>query len=218
MPAELDEHVAALRQHPGAAAYFTEGFQFAVADLRRVCAVQSTVFTDSAEERTSEAVPGDLLSVAQVSLPIPQPVELPAQFDSVRQAWIFSSRNPNLRIPGTFGGPVQPGLVGFGFLVSVLPSFMQVAGFRGRVLLRDGYHRAFGLLRRGIGRDPVFYREYETFEDLQLSAGMLPQDAYLGSRPATLGDYLLDDVAKDAQLPASQKMILIQGTEITPLG
>lgn len=217
-PTELDAHADALRAHPAGASMFAEGWSLAVADIARICSIQPTVFTDSAEERVRDVDAADIVAVGQVSLPIPQPTQLPAQFDESRQAWLFSSRNPNLRVAGHFGADVQPGVHGFGFVVAVSPSFMQVARFGGRYLLRDGYHRAYGFLRRGISHAPVFYREFATFEDLALPQGMLPQDAYLGQRPARLADYLDDSVAADVELPASQKMIVIQGLEITPLG
>jgi hypothetical protein len=198
--------------------YFVEGWRVVIADLPRVIAVQPNVFVDSAEERARAIDPADLLSIAGISLPLPEPVPLPAQFDPTRQAWIFSARNPNLRITGQFGGQVAPGTAGFGFTLAVSPSFMQVAGFDGRLMLRDGYHRAYGLLRRGITRVPVFYRQFATIEELHLPQGMLPQAAYLGDRPATIADYLDNVVAASVDLPATQKMIVISGLELAPIG
>jgi hypothetical protein len=217
-PSELGSHIEALSAHPASSAMFSEGWSVAIADLSEVYAIQPSVFTDAAEERVSDVDGTNLLSVAQVSLPIPQSNQLPAQYDQSRQAWLFSSRNPNLRIAGNFGAEVQPGVFGFGFVIAVSPSFIQIASFRGRYMLRDGYHRSYGLLRRGISHVPVFYRDFPTFEDLALPAGMLPQDAYLSDRPAKLPDYLDNAVAADVELPASQKMVVIQGLEITPLG
>src|SRR5207247_9385530 len=103
----------------------------------------TTLFrSDHAEERTAGARPEDVESLAQVSLPTSAQASVPAQYDQVRQAWIISGPNPNLRIVGNFGGPVQAGAIGFGFLVSVLQSFVQVARVQGRHVLRDGHHRA----------------------------------------------------------------------------
>ncbi len=42
---------------------------------------------------------------------------------------------------------------------------------------------------------------------------MLPQDAYLGERPALIRDYLDDTVAVDVRVPATQKVIVITGLE-----
>jgi hypothetical protein len=216
-PAELASHLNALKATGAATAFFAEGWEVRLADLRGICAIQPHVFTDSSEERI-EGAGADLLSVAQVSLQIPRPEMLPAQFDQVRQAWVFSSGNPNLRIAGNWAGPISEGVAGFGFVVHVNASFMQVADFRGRLLLRDGYHRAYGFLSKGITHVPVFFKRFLSIEELALPQGMLPQDSYFGPRPARLSDYLKDDVSSDVNFPASQKVIVIQGLEISHLG
>jgi hypothetical protein len=106
------------------------------------------------------------------------------------------------------------GQAGFGFHVALLPSFVRVANFQSRFILVDGYHRSFGLLRRGIARVPALVGDVGTFEALGLPAtGMLAQDAYLGDRPALLRDYLDDSVAADVRVPATQKVIAITGLE-----
>jgi hypothetical protein len=153
-----------------------------------------------------------------VSLPLPTEVTLPAQYDAQRLAWIITSPNPNLRIVGNFAGQVQPGLTGFGFAVTVLPSFVQVAHLADRYVLRDGYHRALGFLKRGVSRVPVFVRDYAKLEDLGMNPGLLPQSVYLGDNPPRLTDYFDDEVSADVSLPAFQKMIVVHGLELTPTG
>ncbi len=217
-PNELDPHIAALRQHPAAASYFAEGWEVALIDLRRVCAVQPNVFVDHAEERVRDVDPADLRSIAAVSLPVPAESQLPAQFDESKNVWLLTAPNPNLRIMGHFGGQLQPGVVGFGFIVAISASFLQVAQFQGRLYLRDGYHRAVGFLQRGISVVPAFTRAFGPLESLGLPPGMLPQGAYFGDRPPCLPDYLDDSVSVPVQLPASQKMLVIQGLEVTPIG
>ena len=213
-PGELDEHSTALQA--AQQAMFSAGWRINIIDLQRVCALQPVVHSEHAEERVRDVDPTDIRSIASITLPLPKPTPLPAQYDPLKQAWILSAANPNLRIVGNFSGEVQPGVTGIGFLVRVLPSFVQVAEFRGRYLLHDGYHRAFGLLRRGITAVPAFVRTFTTFEEMGINPGMLPLDAYLGERPPLLTDYADDDVAATVQLPAVQKMIVIHGLEITP--
>lgn len=188
-PSQLDAHITRLQEGESAAAYFREGWRVQVVDLARVCAFQPSIFTDSAAERVLDIKHDDLVGIANVSLPAESPEPPRVQFDSARQAYLVLSPNPNLRIIGQFGGPVpnQPGAAGLGFIVSVLPSFMQVMHFRDRYILRDGYHRAFGLLDQGITHVPVFTRTMDTVEQVALP-GMLPQDAYLGERPPLLRD------------------------------
>jgi hypothetical protein len=47
---------------------------------------------------------------------------------------------------------------------------------------------------------------------------MLPEQAFLGDRPPFLADYLGETVSAEVQFPASQKMLVIQGIEMNPLG
>ncbi len=217
-PAALDLYIAALRESQAAKVYFDQGWTVAIADLQKVCALQPHVFTDHAEERTAGTQAQDLESLAQVSLPVATQVSIPAQFDEHRQAWIVSSPDPNLRIVGNWGGQVQPGAIGFGFIVSLLPSFIQVARVQNRYLLRDGHHRAIGFLRRGIHSVPVLVREFGKYEDLGIGPGLLAPGVYLGEKPPRLTDYFDDSVSAEVSLPASQKMIVIHGMELTPLG
>jgi len=218
-PTQLEEHIARLRESESAAAFFREGWRVQIVDLARVCAFQPSIFTDSAAERVVDIKHDDLAGIAAVSLPAESPEPPRVQFDQGRQAYIVMSPNPNLRIVGLSSGPVpdQPGAAALGFIVRVLPSLMQVIRFQDRYILRDGYHRALGLLDQGITQVPVFTRTMETIEQVAVP-GMLPQDAYLGERPPLLRDYSDDSVACAVRLPAVQRMIVIQGNELSPGG
>lgn len=217
-PADLTEHITALRQTKAAEEMFNKGWRVALVDLRCVCALQPHIFSDHAEERAAPVDPNDLRTIAVVTLPLPEQTALPAQFDNQRKAWIITAPNPNLRIVGNWGGPIQTGAIGFGFIVSILQSFLQVAHYKGRYVLRDGYHRAYALLRRGIELVPAFVREYGQFEELGLNLGLLPPRVYLGDHPPLLVDYSDEAVSTEVSLPAFQKMIIVHGLEITPLG
>jgi hypothetical protein len=126
-------------------------------------------------------------------------------------------RESNLRVFGQAQGEMPLARI-FGFAVAVSFSFMQVASLNGRLLLRDGYHRAYGLLRRGITHAPVFTKAFERIEDMRLPQGMLPQDAYLGSCPPTLADYLNDDVSAPGATLITQRIVIIQALEVATLG
>jgi hypothetical protein len=218
LPAELNDHIALLRQSPAGAAMFQEGWDVALVDLARVCAFQPHVVADAAVKRVENVKEDDLAAIAAISLPT-SPAEPPrVQFDLTRQAYMAISPNSNLRIGGPVSGPAPDGsgAVMLGFGVLVMRSFLQVVRFQERFLLRDGYHRAYGFLSRGITHVPAFTREMPTIEEVLPPGIHLPQHSYLGDRPPFLPDYLDDRVACTVRLPASQKMLLIQGIELTP--
>lgn len=216
-PAALTSHREALRANPASAPYFQDGWDVMVADLSRICAIQRHVLTDDATQRVADVDVMDISSIAAVALPLAQPRKLAAAFSPEKQSWVFSSANPNLRIAGQFHGEVQPGIHAFGFVISVSASFIQVARYHGRYLLRDGYHRAYGFLARGITYVPVFLREYATFDEMGLPAGLSPQDTYLGDRPPLLADYLDDGVSAAVVMPVTQKVVIVQGLEVATL-
>jgi len=217
-PEEFHDYLNKLRASPAAAAMFMENWCVAIADLRKICSVQQSVFVDHAQSRTADVDGNDLLSVAQVTLPVAaEASKIPLQFDPARQTWIVSSANPNLRIVGNWSGELQPGIMGVGFGLTLTASFLQVARIQGRLLLRDGYHRAYGLLKRGITKAPVFFREFQTFDQLGLPSGLLSQAVYMGEHPPMLQDFLDEDVSAPMLLPTFQKLLIIAGMELAPL-
>jgi hypothetical protein len=220
VPAELAEHVKALKASAAAKPMHDEGWKVALVDLTRVCAFQPAIVSDQALARVQAAAKDDLASIAAITLPLTQGDQLPIQYDPIHQAWTVTSANPNLRIAGNVGPlPVSPGGAALGFAVVALPSFLQVGRYNGRHFLRDGYHRAFGLLSRGITIVPAFVRDITKFEELMPDPRtMLPQDSYQGQRPPVLTDYLDDTVSAAVELPAAHKMIIIQGLELAPIG
>lgn len=217
LPEELNDHVERLRATQEAKIFFDQGWQVKIAELNRVIGIQAHIFIDQAEERTANLNQENYQGLIETTLPIPSQTKLPIQFDSTKNAWIIGAQNPNLRILGNFKGEFN-GFPGFGFLIQIAPSFMQVAKFNNKFILRDGYHRSFGLLKKGISKVPVFYKEFTPMEDLGLPAGMLSPGIYLGDRPPILTDYLNDQVSIEIGLPATQKMIIIQGLELSHLG
>lgn len=220
VPAELAGHVSALESSPAAKPMHDEGWKVAFVDLSKVCAFQPSVESGQSLARVQAVDKDDLASIAAVTLPLTQGDNLPVQYDPIHTAWTISSANPNLRIVGNVGPlPVSPVGTALGFAVVAAPSFMQVGCYRGRHYMRDGYHRAFGLLSRGITIVPAFIRDISVFEELVPDPRtMLPQDGYRGERPPVLTDYLDDTVSAAVQLPAVRKMVIVQALELTPIG
>jgi hypothetical protein len=182
VPAELAEHVQALEASQAAKPMYDEDWKVALVDLTQVCAFQAAVVTDQALTRVQAADEDDIASIAAITLPLTQGDQLPVQYDPIHQAWTVTSANLNLRIAANVGPlSVSSGGSAMGFAVVAGPSFMQVSRHNGRHYLRDGYHRAFGLLSRGITIVPAFVRDITTFEELVADPRMmLPQDSYQG--------------------------------------
>ena len=212
VPAALADHVAALRSSEGAQRMFAQGWEVAlVRDLRLVIAAQPTVSPDRMPGEPLDPTPADLAAIASLMLPLAPPApEIAYALDEPTQTWEVSSPNPNLRITGTFGGELSPGVNGFGFLFSVMTSYLSVVERDGRYVLRDGYHRAYRLLTAGITEAPAFIRRHP--DGPLFRHGMLPEAAYLGLQPPTLADYHDDAVCVDAWLTETGTRARVQAT------
>jgi hypothetical protein len=224
LPAELQAHIAEVRAHPWGALVLADSGEPKIVDLRRIRAVQPMVLVEDAVARVAGLAANDLVALARVTLPVPAatPPLLPVVFDAAKNAYIISSANPNLRVVMPFNTPMQDAngaqMLGVGFGLKQSESYLNVGGIGGRYFLRDGYHRAYGLLKAGITHVPALVREYASVAEAPLPAGMLLPDLFLGDRPPTLMDYLDDAVSVDTFAPITTKMIVVQALEITPLG
>jgi hypothetical protein len=218
LPSELLSYVDRLQKSPSGMNYFMEGWRIGIVNLSRLISFQPAVFVDSAVERVRDLKANDVESLASLCLPIPAGKEtLTPTLDKARNIWSVLSPNPNLRVAGQFAGPI-PGVASgapvFGFFLALMPSLMQVAHFQGRYVLRDGYHRAVGLLSSGITEVPAFIKDFDAIEQL-VPPGILPQNAWLGPRPPLVPDYFDNAVAATVALPAVQKVVMVQAIEAT---
>ncbi|MEU3283042.1 hypothetical protein [Streptomyces antibioticus] len=219
VPPELADYVARLDATLAGTERRREGRRVAMVDLERVVAFQPHVFTDALPESLSRPGAGAIEDIAAVTLPLGQTETATSEYDSKRKTYTVTSRSRNLRILGKIGGkvPQYDGKTAYGFVADVGASFVEVVRFQDRYLLYDGYHRAFGLLSRGISRVPAFVRDSETLEGL-VPEGMLPENTWLGERPPMLSDYLDDRVVVSISLPVAQRMIVIQALELSTPG
>ena len=219
LPASVEHHLGLLRTHPESAGPVAQMGDPMLVDLSNVIAAQKQILVADAENRVRAAVGADELGLARITLPLPRREPISWTFDAQRNAFIVTSPNPNLRVAGHFNSTVggeTPGVVfdGFGFALSYQRSYLQVAVIGDRAVLRDGYHRCYGLLKAGVRQVPAFVKRYASWAEAGMPAGLLPEAVCLGERPPLLTDYLDDAVAMDRWIPATRKLLLIQALEL----
>ena len=203
--------------HPSMQAYVNEGWQIGLVNLTAVRSFQGHIVTEHAAERVGDPDLTDLDQLASITLPIVEQYQLPASLDGQGRAWLIVSADHNLGVRGHyFGQPVPGAPPVLGFHVAPLTSLLLVVEYHGALYLRDGYHRAFGLLSRGITEVPSLVLQGASFDDLRMPPGMLPHDAFLGDRPPYLLDFLDAEVSADAPIPASDKLVMVQALELNP--
>lgn len=68
--------------------------------------------------------------------------------------------------------------------------YLEVALYRGRWFLRDGYHRSYGLLRRGINCVPAVALRARTIEELgAIGHKFFSEDILFSARPPMVSDF-----------------------------
>lgn len=216
LPACLNDHTQRFIASPEFAVYERQQWQIKMVDLNKVCALQDMVFHDSAN---LPDLPADPLAIARLTLPVTEkPDTFPLQFDEKENRFIAYSDNPNLRIVGNlnqgFSADNGRGYCGLGFLIDIEPSFMQVVRHKERYFLRDGYHRALGLLARGVHWVPVLFKEYNRLGGLAFGANFISAEHYLGAAPPMLIDYLDDTVSAEVQLQRAKTMIVVRAEKV----
>lgn len=231
VPDSLTAYISELATKPFFQPFRAERWSVRMANLRRVQVVQWQIHTAHAEERTDSATAADVLSLARVALPLSRAKELTCNaWSPDGRTLMVTCRNPMLRplalqhpalptpVCVTLEDAIEPvtGLelkrVSFHLLID--NSQVQVVRWRGAYFLRDGNHRAFGLLSRGITTIPVLYREYADHEDPGLpKVGIFDPAVYLGERPPVLADFIDDGVSAPIDVRATQKTFLFQVIE-----
>ncbi len=225
---EQNELLEAIKARPQMNAV-VNGFadwHFAMVDLRDILAFQPVVRIDGLERRWS-AFQECQEQIYEICFPTEQPIKILQIQDA--QGYTISSLNPNFGI-GTVplnpnqpivlnvaGDPSQPpvSVPAFPFVLVTNPNYLQIAYYQGRYILRNGYHRAAGFLRRGIYTVPSVVVEAQTFEQIVPMSGMFSREIVLGERPPLLTDFWDDSVACTCLRPATRKTFRISIQEIT---
>ncbi len=188
-------------------------------DLRHsVLSYQTIVHTEDAIQRVSEVDLHDPEAVFDACLPQAEKVELPGGFDQSQNAFTISSLNPNLRIASfeLVEAPLAGGQTKriLGFTLSLGSSHVQVVEYRGRWMVRDGYHRLYGLLSRGATVVPCVIIRARTFEETGAGRpGFFGFETLYSDRPPRLSDFADTRYSVEVTTPAVRKVVRIRGEE-----
>ena len=214
LPAELKERGQALMQKPEIVAAFQgQAWTVGVADLRKLLSYQKSVSSD-AVERAAAIEDADWQALFSFCLPVEGgPLPMPATVDPDGKGIAFSSPNPKLRVDGSTFATVN-GQPFFGFRISFGLPFVQVVEYQERWFLQDGYHRCYGLLRRGITHVPcIFIHAREARQFGGAASGFFRAEVLFGARPPFLRDLLDDEVSVTATKAMTGKVIRISAQE-----
>ncbi len=190
----------------------------ALADLTQsILSYQVLVQTDDALDRTRHLDANDLEALFQFCLPGQEAAQVQGGFDPTQNAFTATSLNPNLRLAGfqvvtpPNGGPTNNVI---GFTLSLGSNQVQLVEYRGRWMVRDGYHRLYGLLARGITTVPCIAIRARSLDETGAGRpGFFNYETLYSERPPLLSDFLSDHYSVETWTQAVRKIVRIQAQE-----
>jgi hypothetical protein len=140
-----------------------------------------------------------------------KPIEYETVHDRSAQSLTLQSSNPNLHFRIT-SDPSSPLSIHAG------GPFFEVACFRGRWFLRDGYHRAYALLSAGVFEVPAVIVYAATIEELGATQPwFFPEEILFSERPPHVVDFLDRDLVLEYDRPSLIRTLRITMEEtLTP--
>jgi hypothetical protein len=219
LPDEIAAHGASCCAAVTAAmdAAAAECFSPAVVDLSQVLSLQKAIAVDDIDTRVGRLAADDWTGLAALCLPIGDPVDdlLHGTFDKDGRGVTIASLNPNMRVTGV-QNVLVPGsgarVVGFQIIFGT--PHLHVVEYKGRRVLKDGYHRAYGLMSRGITRVPCVFERAGSFADVHSGASSLisPEDL-LGPHPPLIADFFDPMMSMTVEQQNFRKVIRIRAEE-----
>jgi hypothetical protein len=210
VPKGFEDRAAKFRAAIGAA----DTLRVGVVDLHSLLSFQKIVALDHIEDRVGETRPDDWQALFDLCLPVERPDEaISGTYDRDGKALTITSMNPNLRASAVqqVSRPTPTGeqqMVGFN--LSFGSNFLNVVAYRGRAFLKDGYHRSYGLIKRGIRYAPCAFSETQTFSDVHGGGpSHVTQEYLLGTHPPYVKDFHDESVSAASEQRSFRKVVRI---------
>jgi hypothetical protein len=182
-----------------------------VVDLRHVLAFQRRLVFDPEFELSPVPKQEDWPALVSFSLGSARSVAysmVSRKTDDRGVEFCLQSNNPDLQLRPVVGA--QPDEARPFSLYGGSP-FFEVAEFRQRWFLRDGYHRAYRLLRAGVHRVPAVVIHARTMDEVGATQPwFFNEEPLFSSRPPRVVDFLDDDLVLRYQRQRFRKTIRIR--------
>jgi hypothetical protein len=137
----------------------------------------------------------------------PHPVICDVDHDAESKTVIVRSTNPNLhlRVGSKAAAPIE---------VHAGSPFLEVGEYGGRCFLRDGYHRAYALLRANVFQIPAVIVRARTLAELGATQSQFfPEHILLSQHPPRVTDFLDDTLTLEYERPPTVKTLRISMRE-----
>jgi hypothetical protein len=189
-----------------------QGADLRLVELASLLTFQAKISVDGSGELFPVPYDGSLESVFRICLPANARMD-PVQVQTAGASARIASDNPNLR----FGGFQLSGstlVATFGFR----PPWVQVCEYRGRLFVRNGYHRCWALLNAGATHAIALTLKVATLGELGAAEdGYVSEAHLLSAAPPMLYDFEDPDFYATFSEPASRRVINLTATEFMEL-
>jgi hypothetical protein len=182
-------------------------WSLAIVDLRHLQAFQRRL---SFNHRQLNPLPAqnDWPALIDFALAPPRPIEYQLQKAPDPTRFTLTTSDPNLHLRPS-ENPATPLIVHGG------SPFLEVARYRDRWFLRDGYHRAYALMQRNIFAVPAVIIETGTLTELGANdARFFSEQLLFSPRPPYVADFLNENLTITYDRTALRKTIRLTIEEI----
>jgi hypothetical protein len=209
--------------------YFTETFdtlpvEICWVELARLVVSQSNISCGFAGDlRRALPEPGDNEALFRFCLPLDRAQPPVRVQKSGKDRYVFTSPSTDFRLhpPALLEAAQVSGLRSFGPVASILAfavgfgsNFLSVVRSDERLLLQNGYHRAFALLSAGITHAPAVVQTVTRKDELRIAASddvcEDPAFYFRAARPPLLRDFLDPRLGKRLRVRPMQTSIEIE--------
>jgi hypothetical protein len=174
-----------------------------VVDLRWLLAFQRRLSFNSTLPAMTVPPQCDWDRLIEIAFASPNPVICDVVHDTDKKTVTLRSRNTNVQLRVT-QDPAAPVAVYAG------SPFFEVAQYAGRWFLRDGYHRAYKLLRAGVFQLPAVIVRARTLEELgAVQPQFFSEGILLSEHPPFVSDFLNDALTIEYERHPIIKTLLI---------
>lgn len=174
-----------------------------IVDLRGLIAFQRRVVFDPERPYKVSVEAGDWRGLFGVAFG-PPVAPVYRQSMGADGAIVIETDNPNLQLRRSEGV----------FALHGGSPFFEVATYRGRWFLRDGYHRAYALLRAGVVHVPAVVVRARTLAELgPVGEWFFAEEILFGERPPLVRDFLDDTLTVEYTRPRMMKTIRVRVEE-----
>ncbi len=183
-------------------------WSLAVVDLRKLLAFQRRLCFDVSQPEVSITVSSSWEELLDLALPEKSIHENPLVVSLSETEIEIRSRNPNFRL--ALVAPYKQDSSCFSVKRSYGSPYMEVAQYCDRWFLRDGYHRAYTLLKTGIFAVPAVVIQAETLEELGADPPwFFSEETLFSDYPPRLLDYQNKKLVLEYERAAREKVIRI---------